>query len=90
MKERLRFRERGGRECNIEKGRRDSGGERERDRERERETFSLNVSTGTAPSLSVASSMTCSPAICALAALVPCADLGMRQIFRCCSPLSLW
>jgi hypothetical protein len=39
---------------------------------------------------SVFTTTTFMPAITALAGFVPCADCGMRQMFRCASPREWW
>ena len=44
----------------------------------------------TDPSLADLTTTTCMPAITAEAALVPCADDGIRQILRSVSPLASW
>lgn len=44
--------------------------------------------TSISPSSAVFTTTTFMPAITALAALVPCAEDGMRQMVRCSSPLA--
>lgn len=44
----------------------------------------------TSPSSAVLTTTTFMPAMTALAALVPCAEDGMRQTVRCSSPLARW
>ena len=48
------------------------------------------VARSMSPSASHLTTTTRSPAITALAALVPCADSGMRQMSRCSSPRAAW
>ena len=52
--------------------------------------FVLRSSKSTLPSSSQATTTTRMPAIAALAALVPCADDGMRHTARVASPLFAW
>ena len=52
--------------------------------------LAFRSSKSTLPSSSHFTTTTCMPAITALAALVPCADSGMRQTVRAASPRLAW
>lgn len=52
--------------------------------------LTFRSSTSTSPSVSVLTTTTRMPAITAEAALVPCAEAGIRQTSRWVSPFAWW
>ena len=52
--------------------------------------FSLKSATSISPFSADWTGITFQPTICALAGLVPWAEVGIKQTFLCSSPLALW